>query len=168
MGGSDHHIPCIQAGYERALNYTLPILARPDLLVAPGLLGGSTIFSPEQLIIDVEVIRRCKRLMPGNWQQLTEKWLGEVIATIGSGGNYLTHSSTRRIVRSGEIYFSKLGLHGSLRPMGRFRLARLAGGDPPGYSGIDLATKQPLPLPESAETRVGISGKTGSLPMNRK
>ena len=71
-----------KSGYERALNYALPIMARPDLLVAPGLLGGSTIFSPEQLMIDVEVIRRCKRLCQGIGSG-TEKWLGEVIATIG-------------------------------------------------------------------------------------
>jgi trimethylamine--corrinoid protein Co-methyltransferase len=112
VGGSDQYLPCIQAGYERALNYTLPILARPDLLVAPGLLGGSTIFSPEQLVIDVEVIRRCKRLSAGIGSQ-SDKWLGEVIASLGSGGNYLKEPSTRKAVRSGEVYFSHLGLHGS-------------------------------------------------------
>ena len=111
-GGSDHNIPCIQAGYERALNYTLPILARPDMLVAPGLLGGSTIFSPEQLIIDVEVIRRCKRLCLGIGSS-TEKWLGEVIASVGAGGNYLAHRSTRQAVHAGEVYLSRLGLHGT-------------------------------------------------------
>ena len=112
VGGSDQHLPCIQAGYERALNYVLPILSRPDLLVAPGLLGGSTVFSPEQLLIDVEVIRRCKRLWQGIGSS-TDKWLGEVIATLGSGANYLKHSSTRRLVHSGEVYFSKLGSHGT-------------------------------------------------------
>jgi trimethylamine--corrinoid protein Co-methyltransferase len=111
-GGSDHHVPCIQAGYERALNYTLPVLARPDLLVAPGLLGGSTIFSPEQLIIDVEVIRRCKRLSAGIGSQ-EDKWLGNVISKIGPGGNYLAEISTRKAMHSGEVYFSQLGLHGS-------------------------------------------------------
>ena len=109
--GTDHHVPCIQAGYERALNYTLPIMMRPDLIVAPGLLGGSTIFSPEQLIIDVEVIRRCKRLSQGIGSG-AEKWLGEVITTLGPGANYLTDPSTRKAVRSGEIYYSKIGFHG--------------------------------------------------------
>jgi trimethylamine:corrinoid methyltransferase-like protein len=149
VGGSDHYVPCIQAGYERALNYTLPIMARPDLLVAPGLLGGSTIFSPEQLMIDVEVIRRCKRLCQGIGSS-TEKWLGEVISTLGPGGNYLAHASTRKAVRSGEIYFSKFGLHGTydqwvdsgspdLLPEIRQNIREL------------LSTRQPLPLPESAE-----------------
>jgi len=149
VGGSDQHVPCIQAGYERALNYTLPILARPDLLVAPGLLGGSTIFSPEQLIIDVEVIRRCKRLCQGI-SGSTEKWLGEVIATLGPGGNYLKHSSTRSAVRSGEVYYSKLGLHGTYDQW-------VNSGSPDFLSEIRqnireiLSTKHPLPLPESAE-----------------
>jgi trimethylamine--corrinoid protein Co-methyltransferase len=149
VGGSDHYVPCIQAGYERALNYTLPIMARPDLLVAPGLLGGSTVFSPEQLIIDVEIIRRCKRLCRGIGSG-AEKWLGEVIATIGPGGNYLTHSSTRNLVRSGEIYYSKLGLHGAYDPW-------VNAGSPDLLSEIRqninelLSSKQPLPLPEVAE-----------------
>jgi trimethylamine--corrinoid protein Co-methyltransferase len=149
VGGSDQHIPCIQAGYERALNYTLPIMSRPDLLVAPGLLGGSTIFSPEQLFIDVEVIRRCKRLCLGIGSS-AEKWLGEVIASVGSGGNYLTHNSTRKAVRSGEIYYSKLGLHGAYDQW-------VDQGSPDLLFEIRqnirelLSSNQPLPLPESTE-----------------
>jgi len=149
VGGSDQHVPCIQAGYERALNYALPIMARPDLLVAPGLLGGSTIFSPEQLIIDLEVIRRCKRLSQGICSS-AEKWLGEVIATLGAGGNYLSHKSTRQQVRSGEIYYSKLGLHGNYDQW-------INSGSPDLLAEIKqnildiLSIKPPLPLPESVE-----------------
>jgi hypothetical protein len=66
------------------MNHTLPILARPDLLVAPDC-WGSTIFSPEQLVIDTEIIRRAKRLYRGIGSG-TEKWLGEVIADLGPGG----------------------------------------------------------------------------------
>jgi trimethylamine---corrinoid protein Co-methyltransferase len=112
--GTDQSVPCIQAGYERALNYTLPILSRPDLLVAPGLLGGSTIFSPEQLVIDTEVIRRCKRLSRGI-ESSDDKWLRDVITEVAQGGNYLKHPSTRKLVRSGEVYNSKLGHHGSYK-----------------------------------------------------
>ena len=148
VGGSDQHVPCIQAGYERALNYALPIMARPDLLVAPGLLGGSTIFSPEQLIIDVEVISRCKRLCQGIGSSV-EKWLGDVIASLGHGGNYLAHHSTRNAVRTGEVYFSKLGLHGTYDQW-------VNSGSPDLLSEIRqnirdlLSTRQPMPLPETA------------------
>jgi trimethylamine--corrinoid protein Co-methyltransferase len=149
VGGTDQHVPGIQAGYERALNYTLPILAHPDLLVAPGLLGGSTIFSPEQLLIDVEVIRRCKRLCQGI-SSGAEKWMEEVIATLGPGGNYLTHNSTRKAVRSGEVYFSKVGLHGSYEQW-------VNSGSPDLLCEIRqsikelLSTKQPLALAETVE-----------------
>jgi trimethylamine--corrinoid protein Co-methyltransferase len=157
VGGSDQYMPCIQAGYERALNYTLPIMARPDLLVAPGLLGGSTIFSPEQLIIDMEVIRRCKRLYQGIGST-TEQWLGEVIATLGPGGNYLKHSSTRNLVRAGEVYFSKLGLHGAYEQWEN-------AGSPDLLAEIRqnirelLSARQPLPLPESAERELVLLEK---------
>jgi trimethylamine--corrinoid protein Co-methyltransferase len=149
VGGSDQYIPSIQAGYERALNYALPIMSRPDLLVAPGLLGGSTIFSPEQLIIDLEVIRRCKRLSQGIGSS-AEKWLGEVVAGVGSGGNYLTHPSTRKAVRSGEVYFSKLGLHGAYdewvdqgSPDILFEIRQ--------NIKVLLSSKPPMSLPESVE-----------------
>lgn len=154
VGGTDQSIPCIQAGYERALNYTLPILSRPDLLVAPGLLGGSTIFSPEQLIIDLEVIRRCKRLSHGI-SSSAEKWLGEVIATLGPGGNYLAQSSTRKAVRSGEVYFSKLGQH-------RAYDAWVNAGSPDLMDEIrqfikeSISKREPMPLPEYAERELKI------------
>ena len=149
VGGSDHYIPCLQAGYERALNYTLPILARPDLLVAPGLLGGSTIFSPEQLLIDVEVIQRCKRLSAGILSR-PDSWLVEVIATVGQGGNYLAHKSTRQAVHSGEVYHSHLGLHGSYEQW-------VSSGSPGLLEEIHqdildkLANHQPLSLPDDVE-----------------
>lgn len=73
-GATDHHVPGIQAGYERAMGWTLPALAWPDILVGPGLLGGSTILSLEQLLIDVEVFRRCVRLRRGTVRRPTTGW----------------------------------------------------------------------------------------------
>jgi trimethylamine--corrinoid protein Co-methyltransferase len=154
VGGTDQYEPGIQAGYERALNYTLPILARPDLLVAPGLLGGSTIFSPEQMIIDLEVIRRCKRLSQGIGSS-TEKWLGEVIATMGSGGNYLKHSSTRNLVCSGEVYFSKLGLHGAYEQWKNAGSPNLLA-EIRQYIRELISARQPMPLPESAQRELEL------------
>ncbi len=157
VGGSDQHLPCIQAGYERALNYALPMLSRPDLLVAPGLLGGSTIFSPEQLFIDVEIIRRCKRLSRGIGSG-TENWLGEVIASLGSGANYLKHGSTRRLIHSGEIYFSKLGLHGAYEPW-------VNAGSPDLLVEIRqdiqelLSTRQPIPFSEPVQRELELLEK---------
>jgi trimethylamine---corrinoid protein Co-methyltransferase len=157
VGGSDQYIPCIQAGYERALNYTLPIMSGPDLIVGPGLLGGSTIFSPEQLIIDLEVIRRCKRLSQGIGSS-TEKWLGEVIASVGQAGNYLTHPSTRKAVRSGEVYYSKLGMHGAYDQWVDKGSPDLLGEIRQDITEL-LSSKQPLPLSDSIERELELLEK---------
>ena len=157
VGGSDHHIPCIQSAYERAINYTLPILAKPDLIVAPGLLGGSTVFSPEQLMIDVEIIRRCKRLSLGIGSR-AEQWLGEVIDALGPGGNYLADPSTRKLVRSGEVYFSTMGLHGTYEQWQK-------SGSPELLTEIRadiehrISTHAPLPLPEAVEHELALLEK---------
>jgi trimethylamine--corrinoid protein Co-methyltransferase len=111
-GGTDHHVPGIQAGYERALNWVLPVLSWPDILVGPGLLGGSTILSLEQLMIDLEIYRRCKRLSDGI-DTGADKWLIDAIEEIGPGGNFLNQRSTRQTMRSGEWYISELGVHTS-------------------------------------------------------
>lgn len=148
-GGSDHHVPSIQAGYERALNWILPALAWPDILLGPGLLGGSMIFSPEQLIIDVEIFQRCKRLRRGI-ESGEEKWLTTAIAQVGPAGNFLSLPSTRDGLRAGELYVSDLGVH---KPYDAWQTA----GKPDLLEEVRLkiaeilATHHPLPFDESVE-----------------
>jgi trimethylamine--corrinoid protein Co-methyltransferase len=111
-GGTDHHTPGIQAAYERAINWTVPALSWPDILVGPGLLSGSTVFSYEQLLIDIEVFKRCKRLHQGI---VTDegKWLEHVIEKVGPGGNFLAERSTRDGMRSGEWHIDSMGFQGT-------------------------------------------------------
>ncbi len=146
-GGTDHHVPGIQAGYERALNWSLPVLSCPDILVGPGLLSGSTILSFEQLIIDIEVFQRCKRMACGI-DTRENRWLGEVIERVGPGGNYLAQRSTREALRSGEWQLSKLGVHAP------YETWEASGKDLLGEAREKieqaLATHQPLPLDEAA------------------
>ena len=106
-GGTKHHIPSIQAGYERALSWALPALSWPDLLLGPGLLGGATILSLEQLLIDVEVFRRCRRLCTGID---AGQWLEAVAGAVGPGGNFLSQRSSRDSIRRGEWYIGKMGV----------------------------------------------------------
>jgi trimethylamine--corrinoid protein Co-methyltransferase len=111
-GGTDTHMPGIQAAYERAINWSLPVLGWPDVLVGPGLLDGSTVMSFEQLILDMEVYRRTCRLYQGiNTRE--EAWLLEEIACTGPGGNYLARRSTRDALRDKEWHISSLGEHDS-------------------------------------------------------
>ena len=72
-GGTDTFAPGIQAGYERAMSATLPALSWPDLLVGPGLLGGSMVVSLEQLVIDTEIFRMARQARRGI---LTSKFSG--------------------------------------------------------------------------------------------
>jgi len=148
-GGTDHYVPGIQPGYERALNGLLPVLSWPDILVGPGLLGGSMILSLEQLLIDVEVFRMCKRAHQGIASD-EGKWLEDVMDRIGPGGNFLGERSTAKGIRDGEWYVSQLGWHDtfeSWEATGRRTLLEEA------RERVDhiLATHQPLPLDEDVE-----------------
>jgi trimethylamine--corrinoid protein Co-methyltransferase len=104
-GGTGHYIPGIRSGYERALNWALASLSWPDLLVGPGQLGGAMILSLEQLMVDVEIFRRCLRLSNGI-DSSTEEWLEVDLAAVGHGGNFLARRSTREALHSGEVYVS--------------------------------------------------------------
>ena len=109
-GGTDTYVPGIQAGYERAMSSLFGTLSLPDLLVGPGLLGGSMILSLEQLVIDVEMFRMAKQAHRGISTH-DEMWLEEVIQRVGPGGNFLGEKSTAINMRSGEWLIPKLGVH---------------------------------------------------------
>jgi trimethylamine--corrinoid protein Co-methyltransferase len=104
-GGSGHYIPGVRTSYERALNWAMSSLSWPDLLVGPGQLGGSILLSLEQLMIDVEIFRRCDRISDGIDTSL-EEWLEVDLAAVGHGGNFLGRRSTRNAMHSGELYVS--------------------------------------------------------------
>jgi len=149
VGGTDHHVPGIQAGYERALSSLLPVLSWPDILVGPGLLGGSMILCLEQLLIDVEVFRMCRRARQGIAAD-EDKWLEDVIGRVGPGGGFIAELSTVDGIRGGEWYVSQFGVHDSFegweaagRPMlleeARDKVKHI------------LMTHQPLPFDEDVK-----------------
>ncbi len=147
--GTDQHVPSVQAGYERALNGMLPVLSWPDILVGPGLLGGAMILSLEQLLIDVEVFRMCRRAHQGIAAD-DDKWLDDVIGGTGPGGSYIAKRSTVKGIRAGEWYISQLGTHDAFEVWelgGRRTLLEEA------HDQVDrlLANHEPLPLDEDVE-----------------
>lgn len=147
--GTDQHVPSIQAGYERALNVMLPVLSWPDILVGPGLLGGAMILSLEQVLIDVEVFRICKRAHQGIATD-DDKWLEDVISNAGPGGSFISERSTVKGIREGEWYISHLGVHTAFEEWE-------ASGKPELLNDVRdqvdhiLATHEPLPLEEDVE-----------------
>jgi trimethylamine--corrinoid protein Co-methyltransferase len=111
-GGTSQFMPNIQAGDERGLNAFLPVLSWPDILVGPGLMGGSTHYSPEQLVIDVEVYKMGVR----TYQGITageDRWLDDVIQKVGPAGHFMAQPSTIKNMRSGEWYLTDFGWRGS-------------------------------------------------------
>lgn len=108
--GTDHHVPSIQAGFERAMGGMLPALSWPDILVGPGLLGGSMILSLVQLMIDVEMFGMFKQARRGI-VTAEDKWLDDLIEQVGPGGHFLGQRSTRTAIRNGEWYISNFGVH---------------------------------------------------------
>ncbi len=110
VGGTDAHLPGAQAASERAVNWLLPVLSWPDLLVGPGLLGGSTVLSLEQLVLDVEGFRRGLRLRRGIDAALEEA-VEAALDEVGPGGDFLARPATRRATHHGEWYLDRLGVH---------------------------------------------------------
>jgi trimethylamine--corrinoid protein Co-methyltransferase len=147
--GTGHHVPSIQAGYERGMGGFLPTLSWPDILVGSGLLGGSMILSQEQLLIDVEMFRMYKQAHRGIVTH-DDKWLTDVIEQVGPGGNFLGQRTTRAGIRDGEWYIGKLGVHEAFETWE-------AAGRPTIRQEINeqldhiLATHRPLPLDEDVE-----------------
>lgn len=109
-GGTDQPTIGVQAGYERALNWALPALSWPDILIGPGLLAGSMVLSLEQLLIDVEVFRRCVRLHRGI-ESTPAHWLEAAVEAGGPGANFLRERTTRDALHAGEWHLADLGIH---------------------------------------------------------
>jgi trimethylamine--corrinoid protein Co-methyltransferase len=148
-GGTDHYVPGIQPGYERALNGLLPALSWPDILVGPGLLGGSMVLSLEQLLMDVEIFRMCERARQGIASG-EDKWLEDVISRIGPGGSFIAERSTVDGIRGGEWYVPQLGWHDTFEAWEAADRPTLLD-EARGNVERILATHQPLALDEDAE-----------------
>jgi trimethylamine--corrinoid protein Co-methyltransferase len=143
---TQHYEPDLQTAWEKANGGLLVALSNPDVLVGPGLLGGATILSLEQIVLDVEVSRIARQARAGVPVR-DELWLDDALAAAGPCGSFLGERSTRANVRAGEWWLSDFGVFGSWD-------AWKNAGSP---SSLDyarervehiLATHRPLPLPD--------------------
>ena len=110
-GGTDHFVTGIQAAYERTLNWILPVLSRPDILIGPGSLGGASTLCLEQIMIDLEVYRMCAHIRRGINDGVGETDVVAALDEVGPVGDFLSRVETRSAVRAGEFYLPKLGYH---------------------------------------------------------
>ena len=103
--------PDLQTAWEKANGGLLVTLSDPDILVGPGLLGGATVLSLEQIVLDIEEWRLACQARAGVPVR-DELWLDDVLGTVGPGGSFLGERSTRVNVRAGEWRLSDLGVYG--------------------------------------------------------
>jgi trimethylamine--corrinoid protein Co-methyltransferase len=150
-GGTDHFVTGVQAAYERTLNWTLPVLSWPDIMIGPGSLGGASTLCLEQMVIDVEVYRMCRRLHDGIGAGIGETDVLEALEEVGPVGDFLARTQTRDAVRGGEWFMPRLGSHATFdrweaagRPdvVGQAREAALAA----------IAGHESIPFPDEVAT----------------
>jgi trimethylamine--corrinoid protein Co-methyltransferase len=108
--GTDAYLPGEQAGYEKAFSTLFGQLAWPDLMVGPGCLGGATVLSHAQLLMDVEMFRMARAAHDGV-DVAAGRWLTDELARRGPGGHFVAERSTRVAVRDGEFFLPRLGVH---------------------------------------------------------
>ncbi|MEW6225076.1 MAG: trimethylamine methyltransferase family protein [Chloroflexota bacterium] len=152
-GGTDHFVAGVQAAYERTLNWVLPALSWPDILIGPGSLGGASTLCLEQLVIDVEVYRACRHLRRGIGDGVGEADVVAAVDEVGPMGDFLAREATRDAVRAGEFFLPGLGWHGSfdrLEAAGRPDI--LAQARETALAAI--AGHQPIPFPDEVASEV--------------
>ena len=145
---TQHYEPDLQTAWEKANGGLLVTLSNPDILVGPGLLGGATVLSLEQIVLDVAVSRIARRAQTGVPVR-DDLWLDDALNAAGPCGSFLGERTTRANVHAGEWGLSDFGLYGSWD-------AWQAAGSPRSLDyarlWVDdiLATHEPLPLPADA------------------
>jgi trimethylamine--corrinoid protein Co-methyltransferase len=112
-GGTDHFVAGIQSAYERTINWGLPVLSWPDILIGPGSLGGASTLCLEQMVIDVETYRMWRHIRGGIGEGVGEPDVVAALDEVGPTGDFLSRTATRDAVRGGEFFMPKLGYHGT-------------------------------------------------------
>jgi trimethylamine--corrinoid protein Co-methyltransferase len=154
-GGTDHYVTGAQAAYERTLNWGLPVLSWPDIMIGPGSLGGASTLCLEQMVMDVEVYRMWRRVHDGIGAGIGEEDVVAALDEVGPVGDFLSRTATRDAVRGGEFFIPRLGNHGTFdrwEATGRLDVVDQA---------RDVARRaidghQPIPFPD--EVAVALAG----------
>ncbi len=147
--GTDAFAPGPQAACEKAFSALYGTLSWPDLMVGPGCLGGATVLSLAELLVDAEIFRMCAHAREGI-PTSDDRWLADVLERGGPGAHFLREPSTRAAVRGGDFYLPGLGFHDSPErwlAAGRPDVADEAAG----RATELLASHRPLPLDDDVE-----------------
>ena len=90
---SDAKRPCIQAGFEKAVNVFTPIMGGPSTIFGAGMLDLGSSQSMEQMLIDNEIIGTIRLVKRGiKVDELTLAY--DSIVRVGNGNNFLAEHDT--------------------------------------------------------------------------
>jgi trimethylamine---corrinoid protein Co-methyltransferase len=97
-GRTDSCYPGIQAGIEKALSMLMPLLSGSVGIGTLGALENCMTFSPQQLVIDNDLVGSVRYLLNGF--EVNEETLAvEIINEVGPGGTFLNHEHTLHHLR---------------------------------------------------------------------
>jgi trimethylamine--corrinoid protein Co-methyltransferase len=107
------------------------------------------ILSLEQILIDIEIYHMNRQAHRGI-QTSKEKWLEEVIESIGPAGNFLAERSTVKGIRAGTWLVDRMGVH---EPFNAWQAAGQKSITDEAREKVSelLATHRPLPFSSEVE-----------------
>ena len=99
----------VQAGYEKGLKVMTAVATGADICSGGfGFLDSSSTFSLRMIPVDAEIAGMATRMARGI-EITPETMMGDAIARVGIGGDYLREKETRRRVRAGEHFVPRIG-----------------------------------------------------------
>lgn len=99
----------LQAGYEKGLKVVATVATGADVCSGGfGFLDSSSTFSLRSIPVDAEIAGMAARMARGI-EISPETLMGDAIARVGVGGDYLRERDTRLRVRAGEHFVPRIG-----------------------------------------------------------
>jgi trimethylamine--corrinoid protein Co-methyltransferase len=97
-GATSAKLPGAQAAWENTLSFLLPSLAGASVLFGVGLLDGSNLLTPEQIVLDAEIASVVERLLT-DVDASEDAFALDLIKELGPGGVYMDQPHTVKQMR---------------------------------------------------------------------
>jgi len=99
----------LQAGYEKGLKVMTAVATGADIISGGfGFLDSSSTFSLPMIAVDAEIAGMARRMVVG-LSITPETLMGDAVARVGIGGDFLKEKETRARIRAGEHYVPRIG-----------------------------------------------------------
>lgn len=99
----------VQAGYEKGLKVMAAVATGADIVSGGfGFLDSSSTFSLPMIPVDAEIAAMARRMAAGI-DISPETLMGDAVARVGIGGDFLREKATRTRIRGGEHFVPRIG-----------------------------------------------------------